>query len=324
LIGTSKQSEEFILAIKKYFDWGLDIVGYLGDKNEMNKPTYHDIKYFGTYKNFKKILNTVQIDEVIIAVPEERFDLLGEIIQICETDGVQIRIISDYFGKLLKNIKVDVIYNLSIISIINITSKDWEVTVKTMFDKIVSLVLLIILLPLFLIISLVIKISSSGPILYNWRVIGMNKKPFVGYKFRTMIDHADSMKKDLTDQNEMSGPAFKIANDPRITKVGFFLRKYSLDELPQLWSVLKGDMSLVGPRPPLVEEFNEFDSWHRRKLSMKPGLTCLWQVNGRSTITDFNTWAKLDLEYIENWSFWLDMKILFKTIPAILSGRGAK
>jgi lipopolysaccharide/colanic/teichoic acid biosynthesis glycosyltransferase len=148
--------------------------------------------------------------------------------------------------------------------------------------------------------------------------------PIVSWKFRTMVKNADELKKTLMHNNEMTGPMFKLTNDPRILPVGHFLRKYSLDELPQLFSVLKGDLSLVGPRPPLQTEFKEFDLWHRRKLSVKPGLTCLWQISGRNKISNFDDWAKLDLEYIDKWSIWLDLKILLKTIPAVLSGKGAK
>ena len=154
--------------------------------------------------------------------------------------------------------------------------------------------------------------------------MGYKRKPIVGWKFRTMVKNADEMKKVLMEKNEMKGPVFKITDDPRILRVGKFLRKFSLDELPQLWSVLKGDMSLVGPRPPLIYEFDEFSYWHRRKLSVKPGITCLWQISGRNNIRSFDDWAKLDLEYIDNWSLTLDFEILLKTIPAVIMARGAK
>jgi lipopolysaccharide/colanic/teichoic acid biosynthesis glycosyltransferase len=190
-------------------------------------------------------------------------------------------------------------------------------------DIVISLVALITLAPLFLIISAAIKLSSPGPVFHKMKWVGFNKKPFAGWKFRTMVVGADQMTDQLAQFNEMTGPVFKIARDPRITPVGRILRKFSLDELPQLWSVLKGDMSLVGPRPPMPRELVKYNSWQRRKLSLKPGITCLWQVNGRNKIVDFEEWVKLDLAYIDNWSLWLDVKILFKTIPAVFSGRGA-
>ena len=189
-------------------------------------------------------------------------------------------------------------------------------------DIMISGVMLLILLPFFIIIAIAIKLDSNGPILYEWNVVGFNKKPFKSWKFRTMIPEADKLKAKLLDKNEMKGPVFKMKNDPRVTKVGRFLRKYSLDELPQLWSVLKGDMSLVGPRPAGPHELERYESWQRRKLSIKPGITCLWQVKGRNKINDFNEWVRLDLEYIDNWSIWLDIKILLMTIHAVIKGTG--
>ena len=194
--------------------------------------------------------------------------------------------------------------------------------IKRILDIIISIVLLIVLLPIFICIIILIKITSKETVFFVWNVIGKNGKPFTGYKFRTMINYADDYKMKLQKFNEMKGPVFKIKNDPRITKLGKFLRKFSLDELPQLWSVLKGDMSLVGPRPAGPHEWNQYKQWHKRKLSVTPGITCLWQVNGRNEIYEFDEWVKLDLEYIDNWSLWLDIKILFKTIPVVLKGTG--
>jgi lipopolysaccharide/colanic/teichoic acid biosynthesis glycosyltransferase len=195
---------------------------------------------------------------------------------------------------------------------------------KRVTDLILSTAGLIVLAPLFLLIALAIKLSSpDGPVLYRWRVLGKNGKPFVGYKFRTMVPNADQLKQELLGFNEMQGPVFKMRNDPRVTTLGRFLRKFSLDELPQLYSVLKGDMSMVGPRPPSRAEAEKFEFWQRRKLSVRPGISCLWQVNGRNKICSFSEWARLDLEYIQNASLLLDLKIMLLTIPAVLSGRGA-
>ena len=193
---------------------------------------------------------------------------------------------------------------------------------KRILDIFTSIFLLIVLIPVFTIIIILIKVSSKGPLFFKWNVIGKDGKPFTGYKFRTMIINADRLKTSLLKSNEMTGPVFKMTNDPRITKVGALLRKYSLDELPQLWSVLKGDMSLVGPHPPLQSEWPHFEEWHKRKMSVIPGMTCLWQVNGRNKINKFDDWVKMDLEYIDNWNIWLDIKILLKTIPTIINGSG--
>ena len=194
--------------------------------------------------------------------------------------------------------------------------------IKRILDIIFSTVLLIMFLPIFISVVFLVKVTSKGPAFFNWYVIGKNGKPFIGYKFRTMNDNSDYLKNNLQEYNEMNGPVFKMKNDPRVTKFGKLLRKYSLDELPQLWSVLKGDMSLVGPRPAGPHEWNQYEQWQKRKLSVTPGMTCLWQVNGRNEIHEFDEWVKLDLEYIDNWSLWLDFKILIRTIPAVLKGTG--
>jgi lipopolysaccharide/colanic/teichoic acid biosynthesis glycosyltransferase len=194
---------------------------------------------------------------------------------------------------------------------------------KRSLDVVLSLAGLIVLAPLLLLLAGLVAATSPGPILYEWRVLGRHARPFRGYKFRTMVANADELKDRFLDSNEMTGPVFKMRHDPRVTRVGRWMRKFSLDELPQLWSVLRGDMSLVGPRPPGPHEFERFAPWQRGKLAVTPGITCLWQVNGRSEITDFDEWMRLDLEYIRRWSLWLDMKILVRTLPAVLRGHGA-
>ena len=193
---------------------------------------------------------------------------------------------------------------------------------KRLLDIIVSAVVLVVLTPVFLLIALGVRLSSPGEIFYRWLVVGAGGRPFVGFKFRSMYVDADKRKSELISRNEMSGPVFKMTSDPRITPFGRFLRKYSLDELPQLWSVLKGDMSLVGPRPPLQSEYESFAEWQKQKVAVKPGLTCLWQVSGRNDIRNFDEWVRLDLEYISNWSLGLDLRILFRTIPVVILGRG--
>ena len=195
---------------------------------------------------------------------------------------------------------------------------------KRVFDFTVAAILLALFAPALALIAAVVKAASpEDPIIYRWAVLGKNRRPFVGYKFRTMVRNADALKPSLMRFNEMRGPAFKMRDDPRVTAIGRVLRKFSLDELPQLYSVLKGDMSLVGPRPPSKSEADRFEFWQHRKLSVKPGITCLWQISGRSRITDFAEWARLDLTYIRNASFRTDLKILLRTIPAVISGAGA-
>jgi lipopolysaccharide/colanic/teichoic acid biosynthesis glycosyltransferase len=200
----------------------------------------------------------------------------------------------------------------------------WAACLKRTLDIGLSLLGIIVLLPLYGLVAVLIWRIDGRPILFRWSVVGRGGQPFASWKFRTMHPDAEQLKSTLLAQNEMNGPVFKMKNDPRVTRLGRLLRKFSIDELPQLWSVLKGDMSLVGPRPPLQSEFVQFEAWQREKLAVKPGLTCLWQIRGRNQIRDFDTWIRMDLEYIEHWSLWLDMKILLKTIPVVLRGRGAQ
>jgi len=189
-------------------------------------------------------------------------------------------------------------------------------------DIVMSGLGIVVLSPFFLIVATLIKLTSSGPVLFKQKRLGLNGRKFVLYKFRTMYKGADKKLSQLEAQNEMGGPIFKIKKDPRVTPVGRILRKFSIDEFPQLFNVFVGHMSLIGPRPPIPKEVEQYESWHRRRLSMRPGITCLWQVSGRNKI-DFNEWMKMDLEYLDNWSLWFDLKILIKTIPVVLFGIGA-
>jgi lipopolysaccharide/colanic/teichoic acid biosynthesis glycosyltransferase len=195
--------------------------------------------------------------------------------------------------------------------------------IKRLVDVMVAGGLLIVLSPLLGAIALIVRHRSGSPVLYRWQVVGQYGRPFTGYKYRTMVPNADERKPLLMANNTMNGPVFKMPDDPRVTPVGRLLRRYSLDELPQLWSVLKGDMSLVGPRPPLQSEYARFTEAQRQKLAVKPGITCLWQVSGRNNIQDFDEWVRLDTQYIREWSLWLDLKILLRTIPAVVRATGA-
>jgi lipopolysaccharide/colanic/teichoic acid biosynthesis glycosyltransferase len=207
-----------------------------------------------------------------------------------------------------------------------IFSQNWnrpvQLACKRALDIVLAALLLILVAPLLFVLALAARLTSAGPAFYRWKVVGKNGRPFVGYKIRSMVANADALKSQLQDRNEMTGPVFKIAGDPRITPLGSWMRRYSLDELPQLYSVLKGDMALVGPRPPLCAEYERFTDYHKQKLAVKPGVTCLWQISGRNRVSDFDEWVRLDLEYIRRWSIWLDLRILFGTLGAMLSGSG--
>jgi len=232
---------------------------------------------------------------------------------------------ADFFKTLISRTTFDEFQGHPVLVFRTTPEASWQSVMKQLLDLLGALVLLILgFIPLF-VIGVVIKLTSPGPVLFRQQRSGLNGRPFTIYKFRTMVTNAEQLRHELEAMNEMKGPVFKVTNDPRITPIGKWLRKSSLDELPQLYNVLRGEMSLVGPRPLPVDEVRRFnDLAHRRRLSVKPGLTCLWQISGRNHISDFREWVRLDLEYIDNWSFWLDVKILVRTLPVVLTGVGAK
>lgn len=298
--------------------------GYLSDSNAA-AAELDGVPLKGAVSDYRSLIWKAPIDEVLInpSVGVRR-DISG-IVQYCETVGLTTRIIPDFRisdPRLWERIRVEPFLGRAALTIEPAAFPITHLFFKRAIDVVVSAFLLAVLSPLLGVVAAAVKLSSPGPIFYRWQVMGKGICPFTGFKFRTMVIDADQMKSQLAEFNEMSGPVFKMSNDPRVTPIGRVLRKYSLDELPQLWSVLVGDMSLVGPRPPGPSEFERFQIWQRRKLSVKPGITCLWQVMGRNRITDFDDWVTLDLEYIDNWSLWLDLKILAKTAATVIRGTG--
>jgi len=323
VVGAGEKAGRYINSMRQQADWGMDLIGFIDSDPQKLGRQYYGAPVLGMPADMPSVLHQHAIDEVVFAVPTRQLENCVDMFALCEQEGVRTLIISDFFSGLISRVESEVIHGIPVLIYSTTPLKEWQLLVKRLFDIAFSATLLILFLPLFLLIALAIKLTSKGPVFYRWEVVGLNKKKFTGYKFRTMVVGADRMKELLMDKNEMEKVVFKMKNDPRVTPVGRILRKFSLDELPQLWSVLKGDMSVVGPRPPLVTELDKFESWHRRKLSVKPGLTCLWQISGRSKIRDFDEWVRLDLQYIDKWSLWLDMKILLKTIPVVLMGKGA-
>jgi exopolysaccharide biosynthesis polyprenyl glycosylphosphotransferase len=273
--------------------------------------------------DFPVFLNNNVVDEVVICLPIKSFyDRIASLIGICEEQGVTVRMFTELFD--LKSAR-SITDRFMRESMVLYTGRmvGGTVLIKRFFDLFVSLSLLLVLAPLFLIIAMLIKATSPGPIFFIQKRVGLNKRIFDIYKFRTMVFEAEKKMSDIEYLNEVEGPVFKITKDPRVTPIGKFLRKTSIDELPQLLNVLKGDMSLVGPRPLPVRDYNGFKKdWHRRRFSIRPGITCLWQVNGRSNVS-FEKWMDLDMEYIDQWSLWLDIKILAKTVYAVVRMSGA-
>ena len=262
---------------------------------------------------------------VILSAKHTNFEQVEYVIRACELEGVEVWLVADFFSTQISRTSLDELLGRPLLIFRTTPEASWRIVVKQVMDLVGAFLLLILAAPLFIGIALLIKFTSPGPILFRQQRSGLNGRPFTIFKFRTMVTNAEQFKHELSAMNEMTGPVFKVTNDPRITATGKFLRKWSLDELPQIFNVLRGEMSLVGPRPLPVDEVKRFENLsHRRRLSVKPGLTCLWQVKGRNQINDFREWVRLDLEYIDNWSLGLDFKILLMTIPAVLRGTGAK
>lgn len=272
-----------------------------------------------------ELLHRHAINGVIVSTAHAYFDQAERIVCICEREGIETWLMADFVATQISRMTFDEFRGRPVMVFRSAPEVSWQGMVKQIMDFCCAAVLLALLAPVFLVVSWLIRRSSPGPVFFRQTRAGLNGQPFTMYKFRTMVNDAEQKKDELAKFNEMSGPVFKMSNDPRIIPIGHFLRKYSIDELPQLYNVLRGDMSLVGPRPLPVAEVARFDDLaHRRRLSVKPGLTCLWQVKGRNEVTDFKDWVRLDLEYIDHWSLWLDFKILLRTIPAVFAGVGAK
>jgi exopolysaccharide biosynthesis polyprenyl glycosylphosphotransferase len=278
----------------------------------------------GTLDDLPKLTREKVVDQVFFVVPRSWLDKIEKAIIYLETLGVRVDLATDYFNLRLARSRQSDLFGLPFLTFETTPAEALPLLVKRIMDVVLSGIALIALSPVFLVTAVLIKLTSAGPVFFVQKRVSMNGRIFHLFKFRTMVKDAEAQLAGLQHLNEMKGPVFKIERDPRITVVGAFLRKTSIDELPQFWNVFRGDMSLVGPRPPLPSEVEKYDDWQRRRLSLRPGITCLWQIGGRNRITSFEEWARLDLLYIDNWSLWLDLKILAKTVPVVLFHVGAK
>ena len=322
IVGTGKRAVHFIGRIRAHPEWGLKIVGVLDYEHDRICVEYEDIEVLGTLKDITQILHRHSIDEVIFIVPRSKLAEMENYLYLCETEGVKATVAVDLFHLKIARLTQTEFDGTPLITFETTPSKEWQLFVKRIADVVLSGVGIILLSPLFIVVAILIKIVSPGPVFYRQKRVGLNGRRFVFIKFRSMRQNAACELAGLISKNEMSGPVFKIKDDPRIYPLGRFLRKSSIDELPQLFNVFFGQMSLVGPRPPVFREVRQYEPWQRRRLSMRPGITCFWQVSGRNKLT-FSEWMKLDLEYIDNWSLWLDFKILVQTIPVVFFGKGA-
>ena len=312
LVGAPEDTRRMLEQLKTRRHDDLDVLGEL----DINTSSVEDLV---------KMLHETSANSVILNAKHTLFGHIERAIHACEIEGVEAWLMADFFKTHVSQTTFDDFYGRPVLVFRSAPEASWQGVCKQLLDLTAAFLLLILLAVPLLLVGLAIKITSPGPVLFRQRRCGLNGRPFTMLKFRSMVSDAEQRKQELAALNEMGGPVFKLTNDPRITPIGRWLRKFSVDEFPQLLNVLRGEMSLVGPRPLPVDEVQRFDDpAHRRRLSVKPGLTCLWQVSGRNEVKDFKDWVRLDLEYIDNWSFWLDLKILWRTIPVVLTGAGAK
>lgn len=321
IVGGGERAARVSEELRVHSEWDYRVLGFV-DSTGTETPELSE-KILGRISDLEDILMREVVDEVIVALSiKSHYSAIERVIAVCERVGVQVQYCEDLFDVSWSgHCHVGDIDQPRII--LKMVREDYRHRIKRVLDIAGALVGLILCMPLFIIVGILIKATSKGPILFRQERYGLGKRIFRIYKFRTMIENAEAAQAGLEQMNETSGPVFKIFKDPRVTPIGRFLRKTSIDELPQLCNVLVGEMSLVGPRPLNVRDVGRFsESWLMRRFSVKPGLTCLWQISGRSNVS-FDRWIALDLHYIDHWSLQMDLKILAKTIPAVLRGTGA-
>jgi len=325
IVGTSEKAAKVAEALEEAHEWGYRLVGVVRAPNSMSEVQPVDSRLrrypFIEIDRLGEVLRNHVVDEVIFVVDKEALARLEEIFLICEEEGIKTRVMLSFFPHVTSKIYLEALQDLPLLTFSTTPENEYLLFIKNIFDFLAAAFALVVLAPLLCLVALLVKLTSPGPVIFSQVRCGLGGRKFVLYKFRSMIVEAEKVKDRLNHLNEMSGPVFKLSNDPRVTPIGRWLRKFSIDELPQLVNILKGDMSFVGPRPPIPEEVEHYERWQRRRLRMKPGLTCLWQAQGRNDI-DFEEWMKLDLQYIDTWSLLLDFKICLRTIPIVLLGKG--
>lgn len=319
VVGAGKAGRALVKEIETHPYLGLNVIGFF-DSHKDGKVAGHDV-LASRDEDVKEILQKYFVDEVYITIPSQR-ELTTEILSICRAMKKTVRVVADNFTLPFYRLELGHMGVIPVIEYVRSKPHGTEILMKRAFDITVSALGIVLLMPFFVVIGCLIKADSPGPVIYKSLRSGKKGKVFNFYKFRSMVEDAESKKESLREMSEVDGPIFKMKDDPRITRIGKLLRRHSLDELPQLFNVLKGDMSLVGPRPPTPDEVEKYDIWQMRRLDVRPGITCLWQVRGRSDLS-FYKWIKWDLWYIDNWTFGLDFKILLWTIPSVFSRKGA-
>src|SRR5215471_8837474 len=323
LVGTGHKAAQLGDFVEAHPYWGFRVIGYLDDDNGGEIRRAGRWTCLGKITDLEAVLMREVVDELIFVIEKGRLAEYEEALLVAERHGVRAHVSLDIFPHVLARPVLEELDGIAMLSFTTTPAKPLELVAKRGIDLAFAAACLIVTLPVQLLAAVLIKMTSAGPVFFRQVRCGLNGRHFTLLKFRTMSPGAEERLHEVSHLNEMSPPVFKVSRDPRLTAIGRVLRRLSIDELPQLWNVILGDMSLVGPRPPLPEEVARYEPWQRRRLSMKPGLTCLWQVSGRNNV-DFDRWMALDLKYIDTWSPMLDLKILLKTVPAVLSGRGAR
>jgi len=319
--GSAVEAAPFVDTVQKHPQWGLRVAGVVVPEGE-DVTSVHGVRVLGRIDQLADVLHRESIGQVFMTGRAWDTSTLRFVADRCEEVGVTFSMDANFLGLSIARADVTDFGGWSVLSFSSVPSDATAILVKRVIDVGVGLVGLVVLSPILLLAALAVKLADGGPVFFVQERSGLYGRRFPMLKFRSMVVDAEARKSELTGQNEMSGPVFKMKADPRITRVGAFLRKSSIDELPQIWNVLRGEMSIVGPRPPIPSEVSRYERWQMRRLSMKPGLTCIWQVSGRNKV-DFDSWMRLDLEYIDNWSLFLDFKLILLTVPVVLSGRGA-
>jgi len=328
IVGSNPRAIAFAKTVQSKPELGYRILGFADvEWSGIGELQNHGWQVVCDFDNLNSFVRRSVVDEIVLTVPMRSFhDLASDVVAMCEQQGIVVRVLSDLFNLKHRSAKTEEFEGSPVITHYSGIVEGWPTTIKRSIDFVLSMVLLVLVAPVLLLTAVLIKLTSPGQVFFVQKRIGLNKRVFHIYKFRTMVADAEKKLRDVEHLNEVSGPVFKIKNDPRITPIGKFLRKTSIDELPQLFNILNGDMSLVGPRPLQLRDYELLteagEDWQRCRFSVRPGITCLWQVSGRSSLP-FHKWMELDLQYVRNWSLWLDVQILAKTIPAVFRGIGA-
>ena len=318
VLGTGPRGVAFATKLEAHAELGLRVAGFLDDDQTYGLPAPWE--RLGCLLDLQRTLHERVIDEVAICLPFSLWGRIDAIAGICEEEGKIVRIPMDVLDRAISSGRIEELDGTPAFSLVSGPDRALALAAKRLLDVAGAVVGLVVLSPVLGLIAVAVRLDTGGPVLFRQERVGVHGRAFRVVKFRSMVRDAEVRQRDIARGNQLSGPVFKMDRDPRVTRVGRFLRRTSLDELPQLWNVLLGQMSLVGPGPPLRAEVADYDVWHRRRLSMKPGMTGLWQVRGRRD-PEFDHWVEADLEYIDRWSLWLDLKILARTIPAAVQGR---